>query len=367
MGSPDTLSGPGLTRREIDARHGTDEEERLVEPPNKRQKLGPFSKSCQKTFHTAVYWPRDLLPATVPSARVLTYSYNIHIRHKLGPPLNKSTVYDIAWDFLVALEAERRAEPMRPALFVVYSLGGIVVKEMLRRSNSCHRGQTHLQHIFSFTMGIVFFSTPHGGADPRGILQRIARKAIKALGFSVNEQIVNTLLPSNLALQPSMVVEDTSSYLNLPAIEISEHVGRNHMNMCRFTGPHDVEYRKVASALRKITALAPSQPRSKEKLLFTEEQIQILLDSLRFDQIDARQTTIKNTHAKTCKWLLKDPKYFNCLDATKLDKHYGFLWIKGKPGTGKSTLMKFALANARKMMKDRIIISFFFNSRGENL
>jgi hypothetical protein len=45
-------------------------------------------------------------------------------------------------------------------------------------------------------MGIVFFGTPHSSADPRGILQRIAEKLIKALGFSVNEQIVNTLLPS---------------------------------------------------------------------------------------------------------------------------------------------------------------------------
>ncbi|KAF2191246.1 hypothetical protein K469DRAFT_720242, partial [Zopfia rhizophila CBS 207.26] len=31
---------------------------------------------------------------------------------------------------------------------------------------------------------IMFFGTPHGGADPR------------AAGFSVNEQIINTLLPS---------------------------------------------------------------------------------------------------------------------------------------------------------------------------
>jgi hypothetical protein len=42
----------------------------------------------------------------------------------------------------------------------------------------------------------MFFGTPHSGAEPRGILQHIAEKAIKAAGFSVNEQIVNTLLPS---------------------------------------------------------------------------------------------------------------------------------------------------------------------------
>jgi ankyrin repeat protein len=41
--------------------------------------------------------------------------------------------------------------------------------------------------------------------------------------------------------------------------------------------------------------------------------------------------------------------------------------IKGKPGTGKSTLIKFALANARKKMKDTIVISFFFNARGDDL
>ena len=173
-----------------------DDDNELAEPPSKIQKLNLFSKSRQADSHTAIYWPRDLIPFTLPNARVLTYGYDTHIRHKLGPPANRNTIYDIAWDFLVALEAERRAEPLRPALFIVHSLGGIVVKEMLRRSSGCYRGQTHLRDIFESTIGIMFFGTPHSGADPRGILQHIAEKAIKAAGFSVNEQIVNTLLPS---------------------------------------------------------------------------------------------------------------------------------------------------------------------------
>ncbi|KAH8592574.1 hypothetical protein B0O99DRAFT_548496, partial [Bisporella sp. PMI_857] len=100
---------------------------------------------------------------------------------------------------------------------------------------------------------------------------------------------------------------------------------------------------------------------------FNEKQKSILVDSLRFDQIDSRQMTIKKAHAKTCKWLLEKSEYLDWLDATKLGKHHGFLWIKGKPGTGKSTLMKFAFSNARMMMKDRIVISFFFHARGESL
>lgn len=110
-----------------------------------------------------------------------------------------------------------------------------------------------------------------------------------------------------------------------------------------------------------------TQPRKGKIQLLDDEQKRALLDSLRFDQVDARYATIKKAHAKTCKWLLKKPEYLNWLDPNKLDEHHGLLWIKGKPGTGKSTLMKFALDNARKVKKDKIIISFFFNARGGDL
>jgi hypothetical protein len=57
------------------------------------------------------------------------------------------------------------------------SLGGIVVKEMLRRSSSSHLSQPQLHNIFESTFGI---GTPHCGADPRGFLQHVAEKAIRA-------------------------------------------------------------------------------------------------------------------------------------------------------------------------------------------
>ncbi|MCJ1440785.1 MAG: hypothetical protein MMC23_001271 [Stictis urceolatum] len=387
------------THKRGDAKQRThnDNEHESTEPPSKMRKLNPFFKSHHQDLHTAIYWPRDLIPLTCPDTRVLTYGYDTHIRHKLGPPMNRNTVYDIAWDFLVALEAERRAEPLRPVLFIVHSLGGIIVKEMLRRSSGCRRGQAHLQSIFDSTIGIIFFGTPHGGADPRNILHHIAERAIRATGFSVNEQIVNTLLPSAERLRElrdefgpmaqeqdwtihsfqeqlgvtilggQKVVEDMSSCLNLPAIEVCEHIGRNHMEMCRFTGPDDVEYAKVASALCRMTSSISAQLRRQERPSLSAEEKQLLLDSLRFEQIDSRQMTIKNAHAKTCKWLSKKSEYLDWLDAAKMGEHLGFLWIKGKPGAGKSTIMKFALNNARKKLKDSTVISFFFNARGENL
>lgn len=92
-----------------------------------------------------------------------------------------------------------------------------------------------------------------------------------------------------------------------------------------------------------------------------------LMESLRFNQPDARQRTIGNAHSKTCEWLLRNPEYLDWLDPNNFDQHHGFLWIKGKPGTGKSTIMKYALNSYKKTVKDTIVISFFFNARGEEL
>jgi ankyrin repeat protein/nucleoside phosphorylase len=99
----------------------------------------------------------------------------------------------------------------------------------------------------------------------------------------------------------------------------------------------------------------------------TEDQQQRILESLSFEQIDARHATIRPAHSKTCEWVLSSSKYQNWLDDKSLEEHHGFLWIKGKPGTGKSTLMKFALASTKREMADSTIISFFFNARGEYL
>jgi hypothetical protein len=145
------------------------------------------------------FWPRDLVQHTVPNSRVLTFGYDTHIKHRLAGNVNKSTVYDIAWDFLVSLEANRRQDPPRPMLFVAHSLGGIIVKETLRRSNQAP--QNHLRTVCESTIGIIFFGTPHSGADPRNILCSVAEKLFKATGVQVNEQIVNALLPSSERLR----------------------------------------------------------------------------------------------------------------------------------------------------------------------
>ncbi|KAK6537184.1 hypothetical protein TWF694_011381 [Orbilia ellipsospora] len=92
-----------------------------------------------------------------------------------------------------------------------------------------------------------------------------------------------------------------------------------------------------------------------------------LLDSLRYEQIDSRKLTIRAAHAKTCSWFLSHPDYLAWLNPERLAEHHGFLWIRGKPGTGKSTLMKFLYSQTKKRDRSNLIASFFFNARGEQL
>jgi ankyrin repeat protein len=99
----------------------------------------------------------------------------------------------------------------------------------------------------------------------------------------------------------------------------------------------------------------------------TEEQRKACLDSLSFQQIDARLLNIKRAHDRTCNWLFEQLEYKQWLDRNLVDDHYGFLWIKGKPGAGKSTMMKHALFKTKKLLAGAVIISFFFTARGSIL
>ncbi|KAF4825623.1 hypothetical protein CGCSCA5_v000385 [Colletotrichum siamense] len=134
----------------------------------------------------------------------------------------------------------------------------------------------------------------------------------------------------------------------------------------------------AAYAKELISVITPSAPRKtvgvgpSEVLEESPEVLQTrrnaFLELLRFEQIDSRHTTIKNAHSKTCEWLLQDPSYKQWLNASNSARPCGFFWISGKPGAGKSTLMKFVLSRARSSLGNNdAIISFFFNARGDTL
>src|SRR5436305_2934713 len=71
------------------------------------------------------------------------------------------------------------------------------------------------------------------------------------------------------------------------------------------------------------------------------------LKSLAFKEIEDRQQDIHPALQNTCAWLFNNTDYYNWAARKKLNEHNGLLWLKGKPGSGKSTSMKQAFQHAK--------------------
>ncbi|KAK6851587.1 hypothetical protein PG995_011712 [Apiospora arundinis] len=82
--------------------------------------------------------------------------------------------------------------------------------------------------------------------------------------------------------------------------------------------------------------------------------------------MDARRVNIKKAHGKTSSWFLEDPEYLQWSKNDGTHSEGGFLWIKGKPGAGKSTLMKLLLTQTQRA-QPKSTLHFFFNARGSEL
>jgi Cdc6-like AAA superfamily ATPase len=194
--------------------------------------------------------------------------------------------------------------------------------------------------------------------------------------------------------------------LNNSILETKQFISSNHMDMCRFSGFQDQEYAKVAAALTHILATTrshadaishgPSLGRtqsqgtrhatddghSDREPSVTRAQVNrglegirriphltrdALIEQLYFTKIDERLTSLTPAQTGTCRWFFSKPEYLSWCDPTQRPDHGGFLWIRGHPGTGKSTLMKLLFEKAKHSASgdsSQIILSFFFLARG---
>lgn len=91
-------------------------------------------------------------------------------------------------------------------------------------------------------------------------------------------------------------------------------------------------------------------------------------DALSFLKMKERFAKVANDHADTCKWVFETPQFLEWRNPDLRSQHHGFLWIKGKPGAGKSTIMKSAVRKANEEADARhTTLSFFFEKSGNPL
>jgi len=163
--------------------------------------------------------------------------------------------------------------------------------------------------------------------------------------------------------------------------------------MCRFSGANDPKYRKVGAELRAAYAAirdatkqraVDSEPRNdaaNTNIDTAQNEVQqqrpsskptclAILESLKFAGMFSRQQTVDPPARDTCGWLTKPGSAFDSwLNRRNSSETSGLLQITGKPGCGKSTLMKAAFGHVSSSFVggDVLIASFFCNARGNEL
>ena len=97
-----------------------------------------------------------------------------------------------------------------------------------------------------------------------------------------------------------------------------------------------------------------------------EERYEIFMEALKFKDMDLRRAAIGAAYAETCQWIFKNQDYNEWRKIPPGDQQCALLWIRGKPGSGKSTLMKCIMEHLQKERHDHVV-TFFFNARGREL
>lgn len=93
------------------------------------------------------------------------------------------------------------------------------------------------------------------------------------------------------------------------------------------------------------------------------DKYEALYNSLTFDRIDSRFRSIELALSQTCEWIQSHECFLAWIDHRRVEEHHGLLWFKGKPGSGKSTIMKKLLEWARTTWRDEVILAYFFDAR----
>ena len=367
-------------------------------PPRKKPRFG--LRNGPKELVPKVFWPRGLLPEEIPNARILTWGYDVDIV-KLAAAASQATILQHAETLLSDLAQRKR----KPLIFIAHSLGGIVVKDAL---NTSKIAATFAKEIVSDTRGVIFLGTPHRGsavASLGKVISGLARVAfqnpnpniLSALEKDSDtfERISNTFrhvlasgrinihsFQEELQTHGISIVDASSSRLG----DVNESISTlhaNHQDMVKFSTANDPNFKRVVSVLRRwVDEINESQPAPSQSLSLDTEcptlpdgedfskKYQECLGTLNDPVARWRLDGVESTYENTYEWLF-DPKvdFAPWLESKISESIY---WIRGKPASGKSTLMKFAMNHGltsglffNYSNCSWITAGYFFHDRGE--
>ncbi|KAF5231474.1 hypothetical protein FANTH_13386 [Fusarium anthophilum] len=353
--------------------------------------LGGHALGSFKEKNGRFVWLRDALPSDIPNARILTYGYNSQL---IGSESFQSLT-DLGRTLQIDLEDIRDSNKPRSILFIGHSLGGLVIKETVRILKEEPLGPD-LSILNAFS-GFAFFGVPHRGLEVKCLVPLVKDNPNRALLESLNknssllEHLQNDFGKITKARSLSVVSfyetekSPTAIWINgkwdmsgtsevlvdvlsaTSGCQKQHPINRNHSEMVKYSGVHDQLYRRVLIALRPILGVSRGRHgiagirEGSQACVQLSSDEQECLKSLSFPEQEHRYSEISYAN-DTCDWLLEDYNYQKWMNTAR-----GLFWIKGCPGTGKSTLMKFAADTMSRRKSVEVVASFFIHGRGITL
>ena len=176
---------------------------------------------------------------------------------------------DRATNVLARLEAAGIGH--RPLIFIVHSLGGLVVKQLLNHAASYRKSEW--EEIALNTKAIMFLATPHSGSDVSTYIQYIGKiyrasvtvKELEShhpalrnlnLWFRNNCEKLGIRIEVLFEKQPtygSLVVNETSADPGIAGV-IPIPVDADHRTICKPSGKSDLVFRRACLLVTKVLA-----------------------------------------------------------------------------------------------------------------
>ena len=335
-------------------------------------------------------WPEALLPHDFPDARILSWGYNASVSRLTT---SASFLTGHALDLLqklTTLRSNTRTEAVE-IVFICHSLGGIVCKQLLVDSRGAPRIQARA--ICDLTLGIIFFGTPHKTGLLRTSLQGIITASTvdgRSTVFRdlsrqhdefgrLQESFESLLQEKRYRAQPIEIATFVEADRSLPFRALPKQyavlrdqqpsvVSGDHFSMIKFAESIDPSYKKFCQALTEIVKRSKPLRRATQEFSsqlnqrFSSQLNQQCLRSLWYSEMWASETAVSLAYPDTCNWIYDHLNYQRWYLDDVNDGSENLLWIKGNPGSGKSTLMKHMATKLRE--NRRYCFSFFFSRMG---
>ena len=285
-------------------------------------------------------------------------------------------------------------------IFIAHSLGGIVVKDALAMSRNA---STPANEVLPATLGVIFLGTPHRGSKVAS-LAKVVFQMTKVLCQKPNTKILAGLEPNSEILERISrefgnilalgklrvhsfreeldtngirVVDRSSSTMSHPS-ETSSSIHANHRDIAAFSSLKEVGFERIQDVFNRWWCdYKESHGDGSEVGLISEnpgflESYSNCLRSLHFPELGTRLANVQPSYQNTLHWIFDEAVGFS--GWLKGESGKPKFWITGRPGSGKSTTMKFAMNHQllrEKLMghsqSSWIIVGFFFDDRGSPL